>query len=347
MPDNKNLQKAKKAKDDEFYTKIEDVEAVCAPKAPLFADKIICCPCNDGETSAFTQYFSRNFHVFKLKKLICIKYKKDGIGEAGIMEPGMLFPIWKPLNSDGSIFGEEALKFIKSADYIITNPPFSRWRQFYALLRENKKDFLLLGSLGCIAYKSVFPDIMQNNVWLDPAVKAGRDLYFSRPGDQPEAHVPVVWLSTLGAPKSSPIEGLKTRAENETAGIKYPKYDNYDAIDIPRTTRIPSDYSGVMGVPVSFLGSYCPDQFEIVGCAGGWNGQSPLVTKVYSKDQFQHTFSKNKFTVKKVRKLNDGTPILRLTAAPDNCTYYKVDGGFLLRGYVRILIKHKNPQNKI
>lgn len=301
MSDNKNLHKAKKAKDDEFYTKFEDVEAVCAPKKQLFADKIIRCPCNDSENSAFTRYFTRNFYEFGLKKLICIKYKKDSIGEAGIMEPGMLFPFWKKLNSDGSIFGEEVLKFIKSADYIITNPPFSSWRQFYGLLRENHKDFLLLGGLSCITYKSVFPDIMKNNVWQDPAFRAGRDLNFIRPDGLPETHVPVVWLSTIGAPNSRLLEGLKTKAENEAAGIKYPKYDNYDAIEVPRTACIPSDYPGVMGVPISFLGSYCPEQFEILGIANsaryiGFECYTVIKgEKIYNRILIKHKNPQKKF----------------------------------------------------
>lgn len=329
---NENLQQAKKAKNDEFYTQRVDIEkevnAYLEYDPDVFKGKTILCPCDDPYESNFFKYFALRFKEFKLKKLIATCYAGSPIanvqlslfpeeneaskttraphkivitdipdlnkdGSVDLVDVKLLLASDRNhltrLKGDGDFRSAEITKLRDEADIIITNPPFSLFREFLAWINEaNKaaspKNFLIIGNMNAITYKEVFPLIMGNKMWLGNGFDKG-NAFFSTPNA--ESYGEGVYYSDLGLVKfrnccwmtnldhgrrHEPLK-LMTLAKNfrssrhkEIRGKKeYPHYDNYDAIEVPYTDAIPDDYEGVMGVPVSFLDKYCPEQFEIVG----------------------------------------------------------------------------------
>ena len=318
MP-NKNLQAAKAAKNDEFYTQYPDIQkevnAYLEYNPDVFRDKIVLLPCDDPEWSNFTKFFARNFENFGLRKLISTsyaieskKYKIDwqptpfetenpnyDVDKSKIR--GKIFTLthdtnqngkvdiddleWEYLEGDGDFRSDEVRALRDEADIIVTNPPFSMFREFLAWIMEAEKKFLIIGHQNAITYKEVFPYIKGNKMWLGKGFSGGATHFYSKYEDRAVAgdHIEgmirvsgVVWFTNLDHGRRHQPMQLMTEADNikfskhkEIKDIGYQHYDNYDAIDVPYSDSIPSDYEGVMGVPISWLDKYCPEQFEILG----------------------------------------------------------------------------------
>ena len=351
---NKNLSAAKNAKNDEFYTQYADIQkeinAYLDYDPDVFKGKTVLLPCDDPEWSNFTRFFAQNFEMLGLKKLISTSYAPDAKMEKyGILfeyaaeqnggrpqnERGKIFVLdhdtnasgridfddleWDYLDGDGDFRSEEVCKLRAEADVIVTNPPFSLFREFLAWILDGKnclaqrrrgaevgsrvprdhdgnglaaksakdaKKFLIIGNMNAITYKEVFPLIMQNRLWLGNGFNAGNAL-FGLPKNVSskdyakgvfDAETGLVkfrnccWLTNLEhGRRHQPMllmtmrENIKFSKHKEVRGVGYPKYVNYDAIDVPFSDAIPADYDGAMGVPISFMDKYCPEQFEILG----------------------------------------------------------------------------------
>ena len=351
---NKNLSAAKNAKNDEFYTQYADIQkeinAYLDYDPDVFRGKTVLLPCDDPEWSNFTRFFAQNFEMLGLKKLISTSYAPDAKKEKyGILfeyaaernggrpqnERGKIFVLdhdtnasgridfddleWDYLDGDGDFRSEEVCKLRDEADVIVTNPPFSLFREFLAWILDGKnclaqrrrgaevgsrvprdhdgnglaaknakdaKKFLIIGNMNAITYKEVFQLIMQNKVWLGASIHSG-DREFGVPKEYPLEAAGwrvdengnhfirvkgVRWFTNLEhGRRHQPMllmtmrENIKFSKHKEVRGVGYPKYVNYDAIDVPFSDAIPADYDGAMGVPISFMDKYCPEQFEILG----------------------------------------------------------------------------------
>ena len=271
---------------------------------------------------------------------------------------------WEYLEGDGDFRSEEVCKLRDEADMIVTNPPFSLFREFLAWIvgeglaaknAKGAKKFLIIGNMNAITYKEVFPLIMANKMWLGESIHSG-DREFGVPKEYPLEAAGwrvdgkgnhfirvkgVRWFTNLDHGRRHQPLRLMTMAENikfskhkEVRGIGYKNYDNYDAIEVPFTDAIPGDYDGVMGVPISFLDKYCPEQFEILGITKTWFGAA-------NKEYPEQVEVSKKGDRKRVTKLNDGAT-LRLEAEPKGETYYLVDGVPYIQLYARILVRHRH-----
>lgn len=337
MADNSSLSSAKNAKNDEFYTQYSDIEAEMNAyvefNPDVFRGKTILLPCDDPEWSNFTKYFAANFERFGLKKLISTSYAKGASNrQLSLFEQesplydetlhdthGKLFTLTHDkddsgiidtddiefsgyLEGDGDFRSAEVTALRDEADVIITNPPFSLFREFLAWILEGGKRFIILGNMNAIPYKEVFPYLKKNEIWLGYK-SLNLDMYFNitdeykkwllankKEGSAYKIIDGVVmgrlasacWFTNIDHGKRHEVLQLDTMAHNlkfnkklrraferEYGKVEYPRYDNYNAIEIPFTECIPSDYDGVMGVPITFMDKYCPDQFEIVWQASG------------------------------------------------------------------------------
>ncbi|TMM58782.1 DNA methyltransferase [Maribacter algarum] len=320
---NKNLTAAKKAKNDEFYTLYSDIQkeiqAYLDYNPDVFKDKTILLPCDDPEWSNFTKFFAQNFERFGLKKLISTSFAANSkpykVGyQVTLFEEsapqydsnkteshGKIFTLtrditedgridvddleWEYLKGDGDFKSKEVKKLRDEADIIITNPPFSLFREFLQWIMEAKKQFAIIGNINAITYKEVFPLIKENKIWLGTGmgrwisgfiVPESYELYgtearIDKDGNRIVATNNCLWLTNIEHGKRHQPLKLMTMADNSRYNKKlqkksaYNKYDNYDAIEVPFSDAIPLDYHGVMGVPISFLDKYCPEQFEIIG----------------------------------------------------------------------------------
>lgn len=290
---NTGLQKAKNAKKDEFYTQLTDIEKEVRHYRNHFKDKVVYCNCDDPRVSNFFHYFSYNFERLGLKKLIATCYKNQEMdlfsqNEAeqaiyleytgdkngnNIPDPEEIGII--PLKGDGDFRSQESIELLKQADIVVTNPPFSLFREYVAQLIEYKKDFLIIGNMNAITYKDIFQLFRENKIWFGASIKSG-DREFGVPKDYP--------LKAAGfridenGNKFIRVKGVRwftnldyqERYEDLILYKKYipdeyPEYDEYDAINISKTKEIPMDYKGKMGVPITFLDKFNPEQFEILG----------------------------------------------------------------------------------
>jgi Adenine-specific methyltransferase EcoRI len=260
---------------------------------------------------------------------------------------------WMPLEGDGDFRSDECINLLNQSDIVATNPPFSLFREYVKQLVENNKMFVIIGSMNAITYKEIFPLIKNNKLWLGNGFHAG-NAYFFTPNTRDFAtgvfdaktglvkFRNVCWFTNLDhgrrhqpLPLMTMSDNLKySKHKNIKGNNKYDEYDNYDAIDVSFTDAIPGDYDGVMGVPISFLDKYNPDQFEIIGLTKTWFGTA---IKTYPP-QIQVN-SNGKRSV--VTKLNDGAT-LRQDSPPTGQTYYVVDDCYYIQVYARVLIKHKN-----
>jgi len=276
----KSMQKAKACKCDEFYTRLIDIERELKHYSPQFADKTILCNCDDPGCSNFYKYFVDNFECLGLKKIICIGYSKAGNGKLYIYNgEGEKYPSLNhiiALNDDGDFRGKNSIRYLEEADIVVTNPPFSLFRDFINIVTEYNKKFLVIGNVNSITYKDVFRLIQDNKVWL--GVNMGRgisgfivpkeyELYGTETsideyGNRIVSTNGCLWLTNLDNNiRNTTLPLTKVYYGNE---LSYPKYDNYDAINVDRTNNIPSDYFGAMGVPITFLHKFNPNQFEII-----------------------------------------------------------------------------------
>jgi hypothetical protein len=267
MAKNSNLHAAKSAKNDEFYTQLSDIEKELNHYNEFFKGKVVYCNCDNPKESNFFKFFSLNFERLGLKKLITTGYKKDGHGVAFVYDGGKNGSrrigdeeiIVTELQGDGGFETDECIAFLNEADVVVTNPPFSLFRDYVKQLMDYNKKFLIIGSQNAITYKEIFPYIKNNQLWLGMNyVKE-----FIQPNGEIKKFGNICWFTNI--PNNKRNQPLDLYRKYNTTD--YPKYDNYEAIEVSKVTDIPEDYDGVMGVPITFLDKYCPKQFEIVGNA--------------------------------------------------------------------------------
>ncbi|NMD00102.1 MAG: DNA methyltransferase [Bacteroidales bacterium] len=331
----KNLKKARKAKNDEFYTQFIDIqkeiEKYLDYNPDTFRNKVVYCNCDDPFESNFFRYFVLNFNKLGLKQLITTSYKPSPVantqlqlfgddktlpkskgrpkitankfiinevhdidedGEFNLKDVSKQLKTnkhneWTPLDGDGDFRSDECISLLKQSDIVVTNPPFSLFREYFRQLFDFNKKFLIIGNINCLTYREIFQKIKENKAWLGNGmgrwisgfiVPESYELYGSEAridenGNRIVATNNCLWLTNLDhgrrhqpLPLMTMAENLKYSKHKEIKGKKaYDKYDNYDAIEVPFTDAIPSDYKGVMGVPITFLDKYNPDQFEILG----------------------------------------------------------------------------------
>jgi len=294
---NKNLQAAKTAKKDEFYTQLTDIEKELRHYKEHFRGKTVLCNCDDPRVSNFFKYFAMNFEHLGLKRLITTCYKhqdidlfgdhssekavyliydgdKNGNGVPDADELQVM-----PLKGDGDFRSKECIELLKQADIVVTNPPFSLFREYVAQLMKYEKKFLIIGNQNAITYKEFFPLLKDNKVWLGYGFQAG-NAYFSIPSEQSHNYAEGVYNKETGLVKfrnCTWFTNLDHDKRHEPLILykrynpqEYPKYDNYNAINVDKVEKIPEDYYGIMGVPITYMDKYCPDQFDIVGAADGW-----------------------------------------------------------------------------
>ena len=360
---NGNLTKAKNDKNDEFYTQLPDIENELRHYKAHFKGKTVYCNCDDPLVSNFFRYFSLNFEHLGLNKLIATCYQSDTAGartdlssDTAVMieycggaavegYPTVDDMTVVPLKGDGDFRSDECIEILKSADIIVTNPPFSLFREYIAQLMEYEKSFIIIGSMNAITYKEFFPLLKHNQVWLGN--KSG-GLEFEVPMDfeQNNTYVKndkkfakfgnIVWFTNLDfARRHENIILYKDYAADE-----YPTYDNYDAIEVAKVKDIPRDYEGVMGVPITFLQSHNPKQFEILGMTTGREefGIGPSKRYVGALQ-----VNKNGTTANG-SKANTRATIL-LDEAPTDSVYYRADNADspMKIVYARILVRRIMP----
>lgn len=293
MGKNSELQTAQNNKKDEFYTQYEDIEAELKHYKKHFKNKIIFCNCDDPEWSNFWKYLKDNFNTFKLKKLISTHYEKDKTSYK--LEYDGREIVKTDLEGDGDFRSDECIEILKEANIIITNPPFSLFRPYISQLIKYKKKFIIIGNVNAITYKEVFPLFKKNKLWLGHSIHSG-DREFRVPKDYPlEA---AGYRTDVNGNNYIRVKGVRwftnlnydNRYQNlpltkEYNPNDYPKYDNYDAINVSKTADIPSDYFGAMGVPITFMDKYNPKQFEIIGNSSELAGEITLNEKVHKKPQ--------------------------------------------------------------
>ena len=281
MAKNNNLTNAKKAKNDEFYTRLTDIEKELYYHRPSFYDKVVYCNCDDPERSKFWYFFMKQFDILHLKRLICTCWVEGGHGkhwEISRNEDGTMGEIRRyTLESDGSFDSDECKTLLSECDIVCTNPPFSKFREYVALLVEADKKFLILGNLNAITYKEIFPLIKENKLWtghgfnqslvyLTPypnTLEANRKFVQGKGLNPDDGYVKVpatCWFCNLPVQKNNEELILYKNYTPE----EYPTYDNYDAINVDKVCDIPCDYYGVIGVPITFLDKYNPTQFELI-----------------------------------------------------------------------------------
>ena len=282
---NANLHKAKDAKNDEFYTQLTDVSKEMMYYKEHFKDKIVFCNCDDPTWSAFWRYFHLNFAELGLKKLISTHYVKEEAtykmeytgGDDNDIEIG----VKTPLEGNGDFRNRECLDLLDECDIVVTNPPFSLFREYVAVLMEHKKKFVILGNMNALTYKEIFPLIRDNQLWYGASIHSG-DRKFYVPDNYPleaagcgvdedgKRYIRVKgvrWYTNMDySARHEELKLWKTYNESE-----FPKYENYDAININKYSEIPVDYNGVMGVPITILDFYCPEQFDILGISASWD----------------------------------------------------------------------------
>ena len=280
MRSNSNLHKAKKAKNDEFYTRLEDIEKELTHYEGQFKGKIVLCNCDDPTMSAFWKYFHLNFTKLGLKKLISTHYEVDKptykMEYKGGNDNDIKVGIKTPLKSNGDFRSQECLNVLDECDIVVTNPPFSLFRQYVAVLMEHKKKFLIIGNKNAVKYKGIFPLLKNNEVWLG----FNRPSNFITPdGNTQKLNGLTRWFTNLGA-----MQDKKLILREKYIPEKYQKYDNYDAINVNKVAEIPVDYDGVMGVPITFIDKYNPKQFEILGFTQ--RNDDPYRLFKYTKEQY-------------------------------------------------------------
>jgi len=330
---NDSLQQAKRVKNDEFYTVYDyiqrEINAYIEYNPDTFKDKVVLCPCDDPEWSNFTRFFAQNFETLGLKKLISTSYsmqskkqKYEQYHQLSLFETtfpqydeeksqtrGKIFTLtrdknrsgkidyddleWKYLEGDGDFRSDEVKALRDEADIIVTNPPFSLFRDFVNWIFEADKKCIIIGTIGAAIYKEIFPLIKENLLWIG-ATNNGKDMVFEvpegadiDPKDREKAAKlgyvgnytrlgNACWYTNINHGRRHQPMNLMTMADNikfskhkQIRENGYQKYDNYNAIEVPFADAIPADYDGVMGVPITFMDKYCPEQFEIIWQASG------------------------------------------------------------------------------
>ncbi len=356
---NKNLNAAKEAKKDEFYTQLEDINNELRHYREHFRGKTVLCNCDDPRVSNFFTYFAYNFEFLGLKRLITTCYKNQNADLFSQHESEKaVYLIYEgdkngnnipdpeeigihPLKGDGDFRSRECIELLKQADIVVTNPPFSLFREYVAQLIEYDKKFLIIGNVNSNTTKEIFPLFKDKKVWMGASIHSG-DRKFWVPDDY-ELNAAGCGIDESGR-KFIRVKGVrwftnldyKERHENiilykHYSPEEYPTFDNFDAINVDKTEEIPCDFDGVMGVPITFLDKYNPDQFDILGITKTWFG---MANKTYGEQIQVDKDGKES----RVTKLNDGA-VLEVQTPPAGKTYYKVNGKIYIQTYPRILIR--------
>lgn len=388
MAGNSNLGAAKDAKKDEFYTQLTDIEKEMRYYRKHFRGSTVLCNCDDPFESNFFKYFVLNFNRLGLKKLIATCYATSPIagqqlslfdvvggveenanrpykavvtkvydvtGDGGVdmFDVAELFKNHEneltELKGDGDFRSEECLALLDEADIVVTNPPFSLFRDYVATLMEHEKHFIIIGNVNAITYKEFFPLLKENKVWIGASIHSG-DRKFYVPDDYPLNAAGcgvdddgrrfirvkgVRWYTNLDLKQRHEEMILVKRYSPE----KYHHFDNYDAINVNKTADIPCDYAGVMGVPITFLDKYSPDQFEIVGYTAKDMGVECL--KFYQ--DLEQSMNGKPF----VRNMKSArfSPMISVVERPTKTCYRASNAnGYLLKTYGRVLIRNKHPE---
>lgn len=365
----KSLDDAKRAKKDEFYTQLEDIENELRHYKTHLEGKVVLCNCDDPYESNFFKYFALNFNHLGLKKLIATCYSgspitgtqlslfgskpeeartpykaiittvHDTTGEGGVdmFDVAELFRKGENkierLHGNGDFRSPECIELLDEADIVITNPPFSLFREYVAQLIEKKKHFLIIGPVNAITYKEIFPLIKGNSMWLGYGFRAG-NAYFKVSPDAASNYAKGVYDSSTGLVKFRNCTWF-TNLEHEKrheflplfkkySADEFPSYDNYDAIEVSKTENIPTNYTGAMGVPITFLDKYCPEQFEIINLSRYLNDSKGMTKEFVEKYYAQ------------------GNTGQICEGHPDLC-YYTADGKTVVP-YMRVIIRHKHPE---
>ena len=382
-----------------------EINAYLEYNPDTFKDKVVLLPCDDPEWSNFTRFFAQNFEMLGLKKLISTSYATeskqkhenvqlslfDFLTDYETSSPkydenispkcGKIFTLtrdmnnsgyvdiddleWHYLEGDGDFRSDEVSKLRDEADIIVTNPPFSLFREFLAWIMKAEKKFLIIGNVNCISYKEVFPLIKENKIWTgcrfneringkimtfrvpDSYPLTGTELFVGEDGKKYISVAGTGWFTNLDHGRRHQPISLMTMADNlkfsvhkEVKESGYPKYDNYDAIEVPYTDAIPSDYDGIMGVPISFIKYFCPEQFEIVGMT---SGREEFDKIAWPTKRYINPIQVNKNgTTTNGSKANTRATIL-LDEIPEGTIYYTADNAdkpFQIL-YARILIRKK------
>ena len=345
-----NLHKAKQNKKDEFYTQLSDIERELGHYKEHFKDKVVLCNCDDPRISNFFHYFSYNFEYLGLKKLIATCYKgqnmdlftKNDSEQAIYLEylgdknsnkiPDAEEIGIKHLKGDGDFRSDECIELLKEADIVVTNPPFSLFREYVAQLMEYDKKFLIIGNQNAITYKEIFKLIKENKVWW------GHDCvrWFQTPENMLSEGARSRWFTNLEIKKRhEDLILYKTYKGNEN---EYLMYDNYNAINVDKTKEIPIDYQGAMGVPITFMDKYNPEQFEILGATQrGCHNEVPD-TKKYN--DYWEVRPNGEKTGSSGGKTNENANLF----GNDGKKNYFVnkEGRMIQSAYQRIFIKNKN-----
>ena len=271
---NANLYKARNAKNDEFYTKLEDVSKELMHYTEHFKDKIVYCNCDDPKWSAFWEYFHLNFSALGLKKLISTHYDATEptykMEYTGCNDNNVDAGVITPLEGNGDFRNQECLDLLDEADVVVTNPPFSLFREYIDALMEHDKKFIVIGSKNAITYKEFFP-LLKNE---DVRIGYSSPSEFLQPDGSVKKFGNIGWFTNLDVTRPE-----KLVLHKKYTPEKYPRYDNYDAINVNKLSDIPVDYDGVMGVPISIMDHHNPEQFEIVGFRKGDDGQDLVFTR--------------------------------------------------------------------
>lgn len=282
---NANLSKAKKAKNDEFYTQLKDVAKELMHYKEHFKDKIVLCNCDDPTWSSFWKYFHLNFAELGLKKLISTHYDREEatykMEYIGGNDSNIEVGVKTPLEGNGDFRNQEGLDSLDECDIVVTNPPFSLFIDYVAMLMEHKKKFLIIGNKNAITYKEFFPLLKDDKVWIG----CNNVHEFEQPDGSIKKFGNIGWFTNLDVAKRHEKLILWKQYTPE----EYPKYDNYDAINVNKVSEIPCDYDGVMGVPITFMDKYNPEQFDIVAFRKGEDGKDLVFTRERERE-FNHTF---------------------------------------------------------
>lgn len=354
MANNKSLYAAHQAKQDEFYTQLSDIEKEMRFYEQHFKGKTVLCNCDDPRVSNFFHFFSYNFERLGLKRLITTCYKSqerdcfslneceraiwlEYLGDTNgnrIPDPEEIGI--QQLEGDGDFRSWECIELLKQADIVVTNPPFSLFREYVAQLMKYKKKFIILGNQNNVMYKDIFSLFKENKIWLGSSLsfcafkvpeyyeERSTRFWIDETGQKWRSFGNICWYTNLDIKKRHESMILTKNYTPEA----YPHYENYDAIEVSKTADIPKDYTGVMGVPVTFLDKYNPEQFEIVGTCENEDLYG-LKTRVYSPDERKQAYFA-KFGKEGSYDLNRSGVVIR--------------NGLREQVYQRILIRHKHPE---
>jgi hypothetical protein len=364
----KSLHNAKKDKKNEFYTQLEDIEKELKHYKHYFKNKIVYCNCDDPKISNFFHYFSYNFENLKLKKLITACYKNNEINlfsrskseksiyleyegdKNGNKVPDLDEIGIKYFKGNGDFRNQESIELLKQSDIVVTNPPFTLFREYVDQLIKYKKKFLIIGNVNAITYKEIFQLMQEDKMWLGVSIKSG-DREFGVPNDYPQNAAG--FRTDEDGKKFIRVKGIrwytnleyKSRHEDlilykKYNKLDYPKYDNYNAINLNITKDIPDNHRGIMGVPITFLDKYNPDQFEILGLSQkvGYGLKS---NKFYN--DYKEIRPDGSETGSSGQKTN-GNPVMK--GMPPKGNYYKKGKEIVHSKYARIFIRNKRLLKK-